>query len=99
MIRPAVWPSSTNIFVPFSLKPSPAGVASMVMPLSSHLPDSSVKARVAMSSPEAICGRNSFLAASSPACRRVLVARATVEKYGAQRRRRPISSSTTVSST
>ena len=71
----------------------------MVMPLSSHLPLSSVKASVAISSPEAICGRSSFLAASSPACSSVLVARATVEKYGAHSRRRPISSSTTVSST
>ena len=40
----------------------------MVMPLSSHLPFSSVKARVAIVSPEAMPGRSSFLAASSPAC-------------------------------
>ena len=42
MMRSAVWPSSTNIFVPLSTQPSPSWVASMVMPLSSHLPDGSV---------------------------------------------------------
>ena len=35
-------------------------------------------------SPEAMPGRSSFLAASSPACSSRLVARATVEKYGAR---------------
>ena len=43
------------------------------MPLSSHLPLGSVKATVAIVSPDAIPGRCSFLAASSPACRSVLV--------------------------
>ena len=40
--RSAVWPSRTNIFVPLSTQPSPCWVASIVMPLSSHLPDGSV---------------------------------------------------------
>ena len=99
MTRSAVWPSITNIFVPFSTQPSPCCVASMVMPLSSHLPDGSVKASVAMVSPAAMPGRKSFLAASSPLCSSVLAARTTVEKYGAHSSARPISSSTTPSST
>ena len=56
MIRSAVWPSSTNIFVPLSVQPSPFFVAVMVMPASSHLPDGSVKATVAIVSPDAMPG-------------------------------------------
>jgi hypothetical protein len=59
----------------------------------------SVKARVAMVSPEAMPGRYAALAASSPECIRCWPASTTVEKYGAHSRRRPISSSTTMSST
>ena len=69
------------------------------MPLSSHLPLGSVKASVAIVSPEAMPGRCSFLAASSPAWSSVLVASTAEEKYGAHSSARPISSSTTVSST
>ncbi len=69
------------------------------MPLSSHLPLGSVKATVAIVSPDAMPGRCSFLAASSPAWSSVLVARTAELKYGAHSRARPISSSTTVSST
>jgi hypothetical protein len=50
------------------------------MPSSSHRPLSSVKARVAMVSPEAMPGRSSFLAESSPEARMALAASATVEK-------------------
>ena len=57
MMRLAVCPSSTNIFVPVRVQPSPLGLASMVMPLSSHLPDGSVKASVAIVSPLAMPGR------------------------------------------
>ena len=99
MMRSAVWPSSTNILVPVSLQLSPSSVAVASMPLSSHLPLGSVKARVAIVSPEAMPGRCSFLAASSPECSSVLAASTTVEKYGAHSRARPISSSTTMSST
>ncbi len=80
MIRSAVWPSSTNILVPLSAQPPPSCVASMVMPLSSHLPEGSVKARVAIVSPAAMPGRKSFFAASSPLWSSVLAARTTVEK-------------------
>jgi len=71
----------------------------MVMPSASHRPLSSVKARVAIVSPLAMPGSSSFLAASSPECRIVFAASATVEKYGAHSSARPISSSTTTSST
>ena len=98
-IRLATWPSSTNIFVPSMVQPSPDFVAVASMPAWSHLPLASVKASVAMVSPEAMPGSSSFLAASSPEWRRALVARTTVEKNGAASRARPISSSTTVSST
>ena len=54
------------------VQPSPAFVAVASMPLSSHLPLGSVKARVAIVSPEAMPGRCSFLAASSPAWSSVL---------------------------
>ena len=54
---------------------------------------------MAIVSPEAMPGRCSFLAASSPACSSVVVASTADEKYGAHSRARPISSSTTVSST
>ena len=98
MINPAVWPSSTNIFVPSMVQPSPALVAVAVMPDSSHLPLGSVKASVAIVSPEAMPGRSSFLAASSPEWSSVCAASTTDEKYGAHSSRRPISSSTTTSS-
>ncbi len=75
-----MWPSSTNILVPDRVQPSPDEVAVTVMPSSSQRPFSSVKARVAMVSPEAMPGSRSFLAASSPACSSVLAASTTVEK-------------------
>ena len=56
-------------------------------------------ASVAMVSPLAIPPSSSFLAASSPEWRMALAASATVEKYGAASRARPISSRTTMSST
>ncbi len=62
MMRSAVWPSSTNIFVPLSFQSSPDFVAAIVMPASSHLPDGSVNATVAIVSPDAMPGRNSFFA-------------------------------------
>ena len=71
----------------------------MVMPASSQRPLSSVKASVAMVSPDAIPGSNSALAASSPEWMRVLAASTTVEKNGAHSSARPISSRTTMSST
>ncbi len=52
----------------------------MVMSPSSQRPLSSVKAKVAMVSPEAMPGSSSFLAWSSPELRMALAARATVEK-------------------
>ena len=55
--RSAVWPSITNIFVPVSVQPSPSLVAVASMPVSSHLPFGSVKASVAIVSPEAMPGR------------------------------------------
>ena len=57
MIRSAVWPSSTKLLVPLIVHLSPSSVAAAVMPASSHLPDGSVKARVAMVSPDAMPGR------------------------------------------
>jgi hypothetical protein len=99
MIRLAVWPSRTNIFVPVSVYPSPDAVASRVMPLSSHLPEGSVNATVAIVSPLAMPGRCVFFAASSPLWINVFAARTTVEKNGAHRSDRPISSSTMPSST
>ena len=51
-------------------------------------PMSSVRASVAMVSPEAMPGRRSFLAPSSPEVSRALAASATVEKYGAHSRAR-----------
>ncbi len=80
------------------MKPSPLAVASAVMPDSSHLPDGSVKASVAIVSPLAMPGRYAFLAASSPDCSSVLAASTTVEKNGAHSSARPISSSTMPSS-
>ena len=71
----------------------------MVIPAASHFPDGSVKARVAIVSPEAIPGRSSAFCSSVPALRMALAARQTVEKNGAQSSARPISSSTTTSST
>ena len=59
---------------------SPSWVAVAVMPSASQRPFSSVKARVAMVSPEAMPGSRSFLAASSPECSRVLAASTTEEK-------------------
>ena len=69
------------------------------MPDSSQRPFSSVKATVAIVSPEAIPGRYSAFAAASSDCNSALAARATVEKNGAHSRRRPISSKITHSST
>ncbi len=69
------------------------------MPLSSHLPLGSVKASVAIVSPDAMPGRCSFLAASSPECSSAEAASTHELKYGAHSSARPISSSTTVSST
>ena len=79
-IRSAMWPSSTNDLVPEILKPSPSAVAVASMPDSSQRPLGSVKARVAMVSPEAMPGRWAALAASSPEWIRVLAASTTVEK-------------------
>ncbi len=61
-MRSAVWPSSTNIFVPLIVHESPDFVAGVVMPASSHLPDGSVNASVAIVSPDAMPGRSSFFA-------------------------------------
>ena len=85
--------------MPLSFQVPPSLVAVASMPLSSHLPLGSVMARVAMVSPEAMPGRMAALAAASSATSRVLVASTTVEKNGAHSRARPISSSTTISST
>ncbi len=98
MIRLATWPSSTNIFEPVSVQLSPDWVAGSVMPSSSQRPLSSVKASVAMVSPDAMPGRNSFLAASSPDCSSAVVASTAEEKNGAHSSERPISSSTMPSS-
>ena len=62
-IRSATWPSMTNVLCPFSVQPSPDGVAARVTPSSSHRPVSSVKASVAMVSPEAMPGSRYSLAA------------------------------------
>ncbi len=56
-IRLATWPSITNILWPYSTQPSPFFSAVHSIPLKSHLPLSSVMARVAIVSPEAIPGR------------------------------------------
>jgi len=85
--------------VPEIFHESPSAVAVASMPDSSQRPFGSVKARVAMVSPLAMPGSSSFLAASSPEWRMALAARATVENYGAVSSARPISSSTTISST
>ena len=95
MIKSAVCPSMTNILVPVSVKSLPLPLASMVIPFSSHLPEGSVVAIVAVNSPLAIPGNDFFFAASSPLSNNVFAARTTVEKYGAHNNARPISSSTT----
>ncbi len=69
------------------------------MPSVSHRPLSSVKANVAIVSPEAMPGSRSFFAPSSPLDSSALAASATVAKYGAHSSAAPISSNTTVSST
>jgi hypothetical protein len=97
-MRCARWPSRTYAFTPSSVQSSPARVAVVAMPASSQRPDASASASVAIVSPLAMPGRCSFFAASSPECSSVLAASTTVEKNGAQSRRRPISSRTTVSS-
>ncbi len=79
-IRLAVWPSSTYIFVPSRVHESPEPVACMVMPASSQRPFSSVNARVARVSPDAMPGSSSFLASSSPLCSSVLAASTHDEK-------------------
>jgi len=71
----------------------------MVIPASSHFPDGSVNASVAIVSPLAMPGRYACLAAASPLCISVLAASTTEEKYGAHSSARPISSSTMPSST
>ena len=71
----------------------------MVIPGSSQRPFCSVKASVALVSPEAMPPRWACLAASSPECISVLAASTAEEKYGAQSKARPISSSTTTCST
>ena len=57
MIRLATCPSRTNILWPLSSHPSPFRSAANSIPLKSHFPLSSVMARVAIVSPEAIPGR------------------------------------------
>ncbi len=52
-----MWPSSTNDLVPEIFQASPSAVAVASMPDSSQRPFGSVKARVAMVSPEAMPGR------------------------------------------
>ena len=99
MIKLAVCPSMTNIFVPDIVKSVPDPLASIVTPDASHLPDGSVTASVAIVSPLAMPGRCAFIAALSPDNNNVLAARTTLEKYGAHNNARPISSSTTPSST
>ena len=71
----------------------------MVIPLASHFPDGSVKASVAIVSPAAMPGRSACFCSSVPALRMALAARQTDEKNGAHSSARPISSSTTTSST
>ena len=58
---------------------SPSLVAVASTPDRSHLPLGSVRASVAMVSPEAMPGSSSFLAASSPEWRMAFVASTTVE--------------------
>ncbi len=57
MMRLATWPSMTNILWPFSTQPSPFSVAASSIPQKSHFPLSSVMAKVAIVSPEAMPGR------------------------------------------
>ena len=95
-MQSAVCPSITNILVPLSV---PSAPAVSVTPASSQRPFSSVKATVAIVAPEAMAGRYLALASSEPAWISVLAASTTVEKNGAHSSARPISSSTTVSST
>ena len=66
--------------MPVSFQPSPSGVAVASMPDSSQRPFGSVKASVAMVSPDAMPGSSAFLAASSPEWISVLAASTTVEK-------------------
>ena len=89
----------TNDLWPLSAQPSPDLVAARVIPSASQRPESSVKASVPIVSPAAIPGSRYSCALWSPEVRMALVARATVEKNGAQRRAAPISSRTTMSST
>ena len=63
------------------------GEAARVMASRSQRPLSSVIASVAMVSPEAMPGRRSFLADSSPEDNSALAASATVEKYGTHGKR------------
>ena len=77
----ATWPSITNIFSPVSVyPPSPAFVASIVMPAASHLPDGSVNASAAIVSPDAIPGSNACFCSSVPAARIAPAASTTEEK-------------------
>src|SRR3984957_6651015 len=69
------------------------------MPPKSHFPLSSVMAKVAIVSPEAMPGRYDFLASSSPEVSSALAPSATDEKNGAHSSAAPISSKTTSSST
>jgi hypothetical protein len=99
MTRLAVWPSSTNVFEPSSVYPSPDEVAVIVMPASSQRPLSSVKATGGDRLAARDARQEELFACSSPEWRMALAASTTVEKYGAASSRRPISSSTTASST
>ena len=70
----------------------------MVTAAPSLRPSSSEKASVAVVSPEAIDGSRACFCSSVPAFRMAVVASTAVEKKGAHRRPRPISSSTMPSS-
>jgi len=67
----------------------------VVVAARSHPPASSVRATVAMVSPDAMPGRYRSWSSSDPTFMSALAASATVEKYGAHRRAAPISSKTT----
>ena len=92
-MRSAVWPSSTKLLLPSSRQALPDCVAVMAMPSASLRPSSSEKASVAVVSPEAIAGSSALFCSSVPALRMALAA-STVDRKGAHRSPRPISSST-----
>ncbi len=76
----AVDPSVTKLRTPESTQPSPSRSAVVEVVERSHPPASSVRATVAIVSPEAMPGRYADLAASSPTSSSAFAARATVEK-------------------